>query len=70
MFKFEGCISQCFEPYLKRYSEAEAKKLSIEIETRVKDDTLETIDFVVYSSSLYLFKEVKASLKRCLSFSK
>lgn len=27
-FKFEGCISQCFEPYLRSYSLAESKKLS------------------------------------------
>ncbi len=35
VFKFEGCISQCFEPYLKSYSEAEAKKIMIDIEVRV-----------------------------------
>lgn len=65
-----GCISQCFEPYLKRYSEAEARKLSSEVESKTSQDSLETIDFVVYASSLYLFKEVKAAFKRCVSFSK
>lgn len=33
-------------------------------------DLLETIDFVVYSSSLHLFKNIKASMNRCLTFSK
>ena len=33
-------------------------------------DQLETIDYVVYGSSLHLFKNIKASLKRCVSFSK
>lgn len=33
-------------------------------------DNLETIDFTVYGSSLHLFKNIKASLRRCLSFSK
>jgi hypothetical protein len=40
------------------------------VELRVAEDSLETIDFVVYSSSLHLFKNIKGSLKRCLSFSK
>jgi len=70
VFKFEGCISQCFEPYLKSYSEAEAKKIMTDIELRVAEDSLETIDCVVFSSSLHLFKNIKASLKRCTSFSK
>lgn len=69
-FKFSGCISQCFEPYLKSYSDAEARKLAAEVEQRCQKDELETIDFVVFSSSLYLFKEVKASLRRCLTFSR
>lgn len=33
-------------------------------------DQLETIDYVVYGSSLHLFKNIKASMKRCISFSK
>ena len=33
-------------------------------------DQLETIDYVVYGSSLHLFKNIKASMKRCVSFSK
>ena len=70
VFKFEGCISQCFEPYLRSYSEAESRKLSSEIENRTRDDSLEAMNPDVFTSSLYLFKEVKASLNRCLSFSK
>ena len=33
-------------------------------------DKLETIDYTVYGSSLHLFKNIKASLMRCISFSK
>jgi len=36
----------------------------------MQDDKLEKIDFTVFSSSLHLFKNIKASLNRCLSFSK
>lgn len=32
-------------------------------------DKLEKIDYVVFSSSLHLFKNIKSSFKRCLSFS-
>jgi hypothetical protein len=32
-------------------------------------DKLETIEYTVYSSSLHLFKNIKGSLKRCISFS-
>jgi len=35
-----------------------------------QNDKLETLDFTVYSSSLRLFKFIKDSMKRCLSFSK
>ena len=33
-------------------------------------DNLETIDFVVFGSSLHLFKGIKESLERCLKFSR
>ena len=33
-------------------------------------DLLETIDYVVYGSSLHLFKNIKASMTRCMTFSK
>lgn len=33
-------------------------------------DLLETIDFVVFGSSLHLFKNIKASMNRCMTFSK
>ena len=32
-------------------------------------DKIETTDYLVFSSSLHLFKNIKGSLKRCLSFS-
>lgn len=34
------------------------------------DDATEQIDFVVFASSLHLFKNIKASLGRCVSFSR
>ena len=33
-------------------------------------DLLETIDFKLYGSSLHLFKNIKASMTRCMTFSK
>jgi len=33
-------------------------------------DSVETIDFVVWGSSLHLFKGIKESLDRCLKFSR
>jgi hypothetical protein len=27
IYKFKGCISVCFEPYLKEYSESEENKI-------------------------------------------
>lgn len=33
-------------------------------------DNLETIDFIVFGSSLHLFKNIKESLDRCLKFSR
>jgi hypothetical protein len=36
----------------------------------MNDDKLEKIDFTVFSSSLHLFKNIKGSLMRCISFSK
>jgi len=32
-------------------------------------DKIETTDYLVFSSSLRLFKNIKGSLKRCISFS-
>lgn len=28
IYRFKGCISECFEPYLKQYSESEENKIS------------------------------------------
>ena len=33
-------------------------------------DNLESIDFIVFGSSLHLFKSIKESLDRCLKFSR
>ena len=72
IYEFRGCISQCFEPYLKSYSEQEQVKITQNLDQKMGEgqDLLETIDYVVYGSSLHLFKNVKASMKRCLTFSK
>ena len=70
IYRFKGCISECFEPYLKTYSESEERKIIEAIETCIQQgDKLETIDYTVFSSSLHLFKNIKGSLKRCISFS-
>jgi len=70
IYRFKGCISECFEPYLKSYSESEERKIIDAIETVMgQGDKLETIDHTVYSSSLHLFKNIKGSFKRCISFS-
>lgn len=70
IYKFKGCISECFEPYLKSYSESEERKILESIETAMQNgDKLETIDFTIFGSSLHLFKSIKGSLKRCISFS-
>jgi len=58
---------------LKSYSDQEQIKITQALEAIMlnpADDKIETIDFVVYGSSLHLFKNIKASLKRCISFSK
>lgn len=69
IYRFKGCISECFEPYLKSYSESEERKIIEAIESAMTQDKLETIDYTVFGSSLHLFKNIKGSLKRCLSFS-
>ncbi len=70
IYRFKGCISECFEPYLKSYSESEERKIIDAVESVIGyGDKLEVIDCTVYSSSLHLFKNIKGSLKRCISFS-
>ena len=69
IYRFKGCISECFEPYLKSYSESEERKIIEAVESSMQADKIETTDYFVFSSSLHLFKNIKGSLKRCLSFS-
>ena len=71
-YKFEGQISQTFEPYLQTYSEQEETKLKMTLDSICQEgvDSTETIDFVVWGSSLHLFKGIKESLDRCLKFSR
>jgi hypothetical protein len=33
IYRFKGCISECFEPYLKSYSESEERKIIEAIES-------------------------------------
>lgn len=71
-YRFKGCISEVFEPYLKSYSEGEERKIIESIEAVVGvNDKLEDLGEAhkVYSSSLRLFKSIKDSLRRCTSFS-
>lgn len=53
---------------MKQYAESEERKIMDQLEEVVKSDGNETIDNQL-SSSLHLFKNIKSSLKRCLSFS-
>jgi vacuolar protein sorting-associated protein 53 len=69
IYRFKGCISECFEPYLKSYSESEERKILEAIDGAMKEDKIETIDYPLFGSSLHLFKNIKGSLKRCISFS-
>jgi hypothetical protein len=32
IYRFKGCISECFEPYLKSYSESEERKIMEAVE--------------------------------------
>ena len=69
-YRFTKCISEVFEPYLKSYSESEEKKINETMEQVVgPNDKLEQIDYIIYSSSLRLFKNIKDSMRRCTSFS-
>ena len=63
-------ISKCFEPYLQSYSEVEYIKIKTVLDQIIVEDKIEKLDYVIFSSSLHLFKNLKASLKRCVSFSK
>jgi hypothetical protein len=69
IYRFKGCISECFEPYLKSYSESEERKIIDAIDQAMREDKIETIDYALFGSSLHLFKNIKGSLKRCISFS-
>lgn len=69
IYRFKGCISECFEPYLKSYSESEERKIIDAIDQAMREDKIETIDYQLFGSSLHLFKNIKGSLKRCISFS-
>ena len=54
------------------YSDQEQVKITGNLDQIMLGDAdkLETIDFIVFGSSLHLFKNIKASLMRCISFSK
>ena len=54
------------------YSDQEQQKIIGALEGHMNGgvDQLETIDYVVYGSSLHLFKNIKASMRRCVTFSK
>ena len=71
-YKFEGQISQCFEPFLQTYSEQEETKLKMTLDQVCAEgaDNTESIDYTVFGSSLHLFKGIKESLDRCLKFSR
>lgn len=55
---------------MKSYSESEERKIREEIEEALANDKVESDELPYLSSSLSLFQSIKASLKRCMSFSK
>ena len=69
IYRFKGCISECFEPYLQGYSETEELKLTEALDKACSEDQLEDGEFPFYSSSLLMFAEIKKSIQRCTSFS-
>lgn len=69
IYRFKGCISECFEPYLQGYSETEEAKITEAINMASGDDKLEDGEFPFYSSSLFMFAEIKRAISRCISFS-
>ena len=56
------------------YSDQELTKITSNLDQIMtgdsSNDPLETIDYIVFGSSLHLFKNIKQSLMRCISFSK
>eukprot|EP00744_Colponema_vietnamica_P008299 GILI01011851.1.p1 GENE.GILI01011851.1~~GILI01011851.1.p1 ORF type:complete len:502 (+),score=172.44 GILI01011851.1:897-2402(+) len=73
-FRFNGAISECFEPYLQRYVDLEEKFLrdtiekAFRAEKQMSDDQLSQSP--VFPSCLEMFSIINNSLKRCSAFSK
>lgn len=69
IYRFKGCISECFEPYLQGYSETEENKITEALNEACRKDSIEEGEYPFYSSSLLMFAEIKKSISRCTSFS-
>jgi formate dehydrogenase maturation protein FdhE len=69
IYRFKGCISECFEPYLQGYSETEENKISEVLDSAMDNDQIEEGEYPFYNSSLLMFAEIKKSISRCTSFS-
>lgn len=69
IYRFKGCISECFEPYLQGYSETEENKIIDALDDALKNDHIEEGEFPFFGSSLLMFSEIKKSIARCTSFS-
>jgi hypothetical protein len=69
IYRFKGCISECFEPYLQGYSETEENKITEALDEACRKDDIEEGEYPFFSSSLLMFAEIKKSISRCTSFS-
>lgn len=70
IYRFKGYISECFEPYLQRYSETEENIIVDALNSAIEQEELEAEDeYPFYKSSLVMFSEIKKSISRCTSFS-
>ena len=59
-----------FEPYLKTYSQSEERKITNLLDGVVgPNDKIEALDFKIYLSSQKMFKNIRDSMRRCISFS-
>ena len=64
IYRFKGCISEFFEPYLQGYSETEELKITEALDQAFSNDELEEGEYPFYSSALVMFAEIKKSIAR------
>ncbi len=72
-YNFKGEISNCIELYMSSYADQEEQSIKDGVDQILQQlgkESLESMfEYKIDSSSLHLFKNIKSSLKRCMSFS-